>query len=77
MIQIRKMDGTVIPIPEEGRFVELVNDIDGTVMMSFLQVRPGAILHIKPGTADASRYEQMFATKGVKFSPSMIVRESR
>jgi hypothetical protein len=77
MIQIRKTDGTVIPVPADGRFVELINDHDGSVMMSFLQLKPGAILHIKPGTADANRYQEMFAGQGVKFAQSMIVRESR
>lgn len=77
MIQIRKIDGTVIPVPADGKFVELVNDMDGTVMMSFLQLKPGVIVQIKPGSADAGRYEQMFAEQMVQFSKTMVVRESQ
>lgn len=77
MIRLRKTDGSAQEISEPGVFVELVNDLDGTVMLSFLQVKPGALLQISPGSSDALRYEQMFARQGVQFSQSMTVRESR
>lgn len=77
MIRIRKADGSCIEVNEPGTFVELVNDMDSTVMFAFLQVQPGTLLHIKPGTADADRYEQIFQKQGVVFSKTMIVRESK
>lgn len=77
MIRLRKSDGTCIEVSDPGTFVELVNDLDQTVMFAFLQVKPGAVLHIKPGTDDAARYETMFKNQGVLFSKTMIVRESR
>lgn len=77
MIRIRKQDGSAVEINDGTAFVELVNDIDGTVMLSFLQVQPGAILQIKPGSSDAIRYEEMFKAQGVIFSKTMIVRESQ
>jgi hypothetical protein len=71
MIQLRKADGTSIQLDEPGMFVELINDLDQTVMLSFVQPQPGTILMIKPGTADAMNYEQIFSAQGVKFSKSM------
>jgi hypothetical protein len=75
MIQIRRPDGTVKPVPGEGNFVELVNDVDKTVMMVFVQLKPGVILKISPQTADAKRYEDIFKKVGVKFSKFVIVRQ--
>lgn len=77
MIRIRKHDGSCVEVNDATAFVELVNDIDSTVMLSFLQVHPGAILQIKPGSSDALRYEEMFKAQGVVFSKTMVVRESR
>jgi len=77
VIRIRKHDGSATETNDPTAFVELVNDADGTVMLSFLQIQPGAILQIKPGTSDAIRYEEMFKAQGVIFSKTMIVRESQ
>lgn len=74
MIRLRKKDGTAIEVPPDVTFVELVNDVDGSLMLVFMQVQPGAILKINPGTSDAARYESLFHSKGVVFSPSMIER---
>lgn len=68
MIRLRKSDGSAIELKEPGMFVELVNDVDQTVMLSFTQVKPGALLQISPGTPDAEHYETMFRSRGVKFS---------
>lgn len=76
MIRVRKADGSAIEIQEAGTFVELVNDLDQTVMLSLLQLQPGVLLQIRPGTVDAQRYEGMFKAQGVKFSETMIVRGS-
>lgn len=77
MIRIRKADGSCIEVNEPGTFVELVNDMDKTVMLVFLQVQPGAILQIVPGSSDAVRYEMMFGKNGVEFAKTMTMRESR
>ena len=76
MIRVRKADGSAVEIQETGTFVELVNDMDQTVMLSLLQLQPGVLLQIRPGTVDAQRYESMFKAQGVKFSEKMIVRGS-
>jgi len=77
VIRLRKPDGSAVEVTDPGTFVELVNDTDGTVMMAFLQMQPGMLLQIKPGTSDALRYDDMFKAQGVVFSKTMIVRESR
>jgi len=74
MIQIRQADGSVIPIPPDGHFVELINDMDKTVMMVFYQPKPGCINQIKPGDTDVDRYEGMFSKQGVRFSNLMLER---
>lgn len=74
MIQIRKANGEAQPVTGEGNFVELVNDMDGTVMMVFVQIAPGTILKILPGSRDAIRYQRMFADQGVTFASSLIER---
>jgi len=75
MIQIRRPDGTVQPVPGEGNFVELINDVDKTVMMVFVQLKPGVILKISPQTPDSRRYEEIFKKAGVKFTQFVIVRQ--
>jgi len=75
MIQIRKPDGNIVPVPGEGNFVELINDMDGKVMMVFVQLKPGTILRISPGSNDAMRYQEIFSQQGVKFVESVIVRD--
>lgn len=77
MIRLRKQDGTTTEIPQDQTFVELVNDLDGSVMLAFAQLQPGALMQIAPGTSDAARYEQIFAKQGVVFSKTMIVREPK
>ena len=76
MIQLRKTDGTTIPVPTDAKFVELVNEHDNTVMMVFFQVQPGVILRIAPGSTDAVRYEQLFQKQGVRFTNTMIERKT-
>lgn len=77
MIRLRKADGTATEVSSEDTFVELVNDLDGSVMMVFVQLTPGALLQLLPGTVDAGRYETMFSKQGVVFSKTSVVRESR
>jgi hypothetical protein len=74
MIQVRQPNGEVTKIEGRGLFVELVNDMDGTVMMVFSQLQPGILLKIDPGSPDADRYESIFKSRGVKFARSSIVR---
>lgn len=76
MLQIRKADGTVIPVPQDAHFVEIVNDHDGTVGMVLFQPVPGTILTIEPGNKDTGRYEQMFQKFGVRFADKIIHRRS-
>jgi hypothetical protein len=73
MIQLRKTDGSVMPVPKEGVFVELVSD-DGTIGMVFFQT-PGMIVQINPGSIDAARYEDMFRPCGVKFNKILVQRK--
>ncbi len=75
MIVIRRVDGSTVSIPPDAQFVELVNDLDGAVMVVFFQVQPGMILKINPGSADAVRYEQLFQKHGVQFQSTMIERK--
>ena len=72
MIQLRAPDGSTLPIPEDN-FVELVNDVDGQVIQVFMQLKPGVILDIRPGTSDAERYESLFRVQGVKFSQQVAL----
>lgn len=72
MIQIRKADGSVIPVPQDGHFVEIVSD-DGSVGMVLFQV-PGMIIQVQPGSEDAKRYELMFKSKGVQFNKTLVQR---
>jgi hypothetical protein len=72
MLRIRKADGSVIPVPADGHFVELTS-ADGTIGMVFFQV-PGMIIQVQPGSEDAQRYEQMFGKQGVKFNKVMVQR---
>lgn len=74
MIRIRKADGTVMPVPAEGHFVELVNDVDQTVQMVVFQPQAGVIMQLMPGSQDARRYAEMFASQGVKFTSKMVTR---
>ena len=74
MIRIRKADGSVIEVPRDGHFVELVSDADGSVGSVVYSIQPGVISRIIPGSEDARRYAQMFAKQGVKFSDQMIER---
>jgi hypothetical protein len=74
MIVLRRVDGSTAAIPPDVKFIELVNDLDGSVMVVFFQVQPGAILKINPGSADAARYEQLFQKNGVRFQDSMLER---
>lgn len=74
MIQIRKSDGSLMPVPADGHFVELINDADRTVQMVLMQPWPGVILQIPPGSKDAQRYEDMFRSVGVKFTQRSIAR---
>ena len=76
MIRVRKPDGSCITLSDPGTFVELVNDVDNTVMLVFLQVQPGVLMQIRPGTNDARRYETMFSKQNVNFAKIMVVRES-
>ena len=76
MLRIRKADGTTIAIPQEAHFVEVVNDMDGTIGMVLLQPMPGMIMTINPGEKDADRYEQMFRKHGVQFATKVIHRRS-
>ncbi len=74
MIVLRRVDGSTVEIPPDTKFVELVNDSDGAVMVVFFQVQPGAILMIRPGSEDAARYETLFRKRGVQFQSTMIER---
>lgn len=72
MIVLRKADGSAIPLDtKDALFVELVNDLDQTVMKAIAQVKPGMLLVIEPGSDDAAHYEQMFGG-AVKFSTQKI-----
>jgi len=73
MLQIRKADGSVIPIPKDGHFVELVSN-DGSIGMVFFQT-PDMIVQINPGSADAAKYEDMFRSCGVKFNSILVQRK--
>ncbi len=74
MIRLRKIDGTSMIVPADVRFVELVNDVDGTVMVVLFQVEAGAVLKINPGSSDAVNYENLFRKHGVAFATTMIER---
>lgn len=78
MLQIRKADGTVIPVPPDGHFVELVNDVDGTIGTVFFQSGRGEIIQIIPGSMDAQNYERVFQNQNPKvvFSKSMVNKVS-
>ena len=71
MIQIRKSNGQLVPVPDAA-FVEIVGD-DGGVGMVFCQA-PGMIIQVLPGSVDAARYEDMFRGLGVKFHKTMVQR---
>jgi hypothetical protein len=72
MIQIRQDNGSVIQVPQDGHFVELVNDVDGTIMLAFFQPKPGMVVQVEPGTRTAINYEGMFQAQGVKFSAKQV-----
>lgn len=74
VIRIRKANGDVIDVPADGHFVELVNDVDGTVGAVFMQPSPGTMVRIVPGSSDSRAYEQLFAQRNVKFSSEFIDR---
>ena len=76
MIRLRKADGSAQAIPD-GVFVELVNDVDQSVGTVFFQPIPGVINQINPGTRDAQRYEQMFSSQNIQFTPQLIARDMR
>jgi len=73
MIQIRKTNGEVVPVPT-GCFVELVNDHDQSVNLAFYQEAPGTVIQVSPETKAAKRYADMFKSLGVKFNDMMILR---
>lgn len=76
MIRLRHKDGTVTEVSQEDTpFVEVVNDIDGTVGKLIIQVEPGKLLEIGPGSQDAMRYEAMMKKHGVKFAEMIIHRQ--
>lgn len=72
MIRIRKVDGSIIEVPRDGHFVELVNEKDGTIANVFYQPAPGVISTIHPGTTDAARYAGMFLDGLAKFAEKVI-----
>lgn len=74
MIRIRKTDGTVIPVPDEGCFVELCTPT-GEIGMVVFHV-PGSIIQVNPGSADALRYENTFRSCGVKFNKILLNRKT-
>lgn len=75
MIRIRNSNGSVTSVPH-GCFVELVNDHDHNVVnLVFFQQDPNTVIQVVPSSKEALRYEGMFASKGVKFSKDMILRE--
>lgn len=63
MLRLRKTNGEVIEVPE-GVFVELVNPFDKTLGSVWFQVSKNQVNLIRPGSAEAQRYSQMF---GVAF----------
>ena len=75
MIRLRKTNGDVYELPPEVAFVELVNITDNSVGTAFMQPQPGMVLQIHPGTEDASKYEKLFRSRGVRFTPEMIHRD--
>jgi hypothetical protein len=76
MIRLRKIDGSTYAIPDDAKFVELVNEFDGTIMATFFQAQPGMLLKIAPGTSDAARYEVLFGKHGAMFSATGFERQT-
>lgn len=75
MIQIRKKNGEVVPVPE-GCFVELINDADQSVNLVCFQQDPHTVVQVTPQTRSAIRYEALFAKFGVVFNKLMILRNA-
>ena len=73
MIRIRKSNGDSVELPSGSHFVEIVNDMDGSVGLVFMQPEPGVVVQVVPGTVDADRYAGMFAKHGVKMAKLEIV----
>jgi hypothetical protein len=75
MIVLRKIDGSTCKLPDDAKFVELVNEFDGSIMAVFFQAQPGMLLKIAPGTSDAARYEVLFGKHGAMFSGTSFERQ--
>ena len=76
MIRLRKSDGSSIDIKQnEIPFVEIINDLDGTIGKLLIQVEPGKLLEVYPNGADAQRYAALMRAHGVKFSEMIIHRK--
>lgn len=58
MLQIRHKTGKVTPI-DDGMFVEMVNNSTGRLGAVWYQ-DGNRIVHIKPGSVEAIRYENLF-----------------
>ena len=69
MIRLRQDDGTAQVVPPQFPFVELVNEVDGTVQQVICQPRPGVLFRIPPGSPEAEAYANLFRAQGVRFTP--------
>lgn len=77
MIRLRYADGKRVDVSsDEIPFVEIVNDLDGTIGLLYIQLEPGVLLEVKPGSADAVRYEALMSKHGVRFATTMIHRQA-
>lgn len=74
MIQLRKNDGSVMPVPDAS-FVEIVSDTGEIGQVIYSPAR-GAVMTIEPGTTDAERYAGMFRRFGVRFISAIINRRA-
>jgi hypothetical protein len=76
MIRLRKINKTSYDVPlAEVPFVEIVNDLDGSVMKLIMQPEKGKVLIVEPNTPDAERYEALMRGHGVKFTDLVIYRK--
>lgn len=76
MIRLRKKDKTSYDVPSDKcPFVELVNDLDGSVMKLFIMIEPGRLLQVEPNSVDAERYAALMKDQGVFFTGMVINRK--